>query len=181
MKKCTKCDVEKPTEDFASDVSKRDGFYPSCKQCYREYYARIRAKKLEYKKAYREKNRARISEYRVKHYANNREKQVQDANDWAKKNPIKRRANESKRRAQKAGSSGSYTQQDISDIYRLQRRKCAICKANIAKEFHVDHVIPLALRGDNTRCNIQLLCVPCNLSKRATHPVDFMQKRGNLL
>lgn len=49
------------------------------------------------------------------------------------------------------------------------------------KEKHVDHVMPLALGGDNTRSNIQILCAPCNLSKNAAHPVDYARSLGKLL
>lgn len=36
MKKCTKCKKEKELEDFPNDRNKKDGRYPSCKDCYRE-------------------------------------------------------------------------------------------------------------------------------------------------
>ena len=40
---------------------------------------------------------------------------------------------------------------------------------------------PLARGGTNQRTNLQLLCPPCNLSKSAKDPIDFMQSRGFLL
>jgi 5-methylcytosine-specific restriction endonuclease McrA len=46
---------------------------------------------------------------------------------------------------------------------------------------HVDHILPLALGGDNRRKNIQLLCPTCNLSKGAHHPIDHAQRNGLLL
>jgi 5-methylcytosine-specific restriction endonuclease McrA len=41
--------------------------------------------------------------------------------------------------------------------------------------------MPLKAGGTNDILNIQLLCKPCNLSKGAKHPIDFMQQRGFLL
>lgn len=34
-------------------------------------------------------------------------------------------------------------------------------------DLHLDHIIPLALGGDNSQNNMQLLCCRCNLSKGA--------------
>ena len=34
---CTKCKRELPVEQFQSDKSNEDGFYPSCKDCKKEY------------------------------------------------------------------------------------------------------------------------------------------------
>ena len=37
------------------------------------------------------------------------------------------------------------------------------------------------LGGEHDDSNIQLLCPPCNSSKQAIHPIDFMQRKGFLL
>lgn len=69
----------------------------------------------------------------------------------------------------------------ISDILLVkQKNKCAACKCNLVSH-HIDHIIPIALGGDNTDDNIQLLCPSCNLRKNAKHPVEFMQSLGYLL
>jgi len=181
VKECTKCRIEKSLENFTKDSTKRDGIYPSCKACYRIYYAKVRARKLAYKDKYRQENRARISEYRVQHYVANRTKELQTVKKWAKNNPVRRRVNQAKRRARKAESAGVYTAEDINTLYHKQKGRCAVCKNRLGEDFHIDHILPVALRGDNSRLNIQLLCISCNLSKRAAHPVDFMQSRGMLL
>jgi hypothetical protein len=36
MKVCTKCKTEKTLSEYFRDSQKEDGFYPSCKDCYRE-------------------------------------------------------------------------------------------------------------------------------------------------
>ena len=41
--------------------------------------------------------------------------------------------------------------------------------------------MPLARGGKHEASNLQLLCPPCNMSKNAKHPIDFMQQRGFLL
>ena len=85
------------------------------------------------------------------------------------------------RRARKRKADGSHTAADIQQLLVLQKSKCAVCHANIANGYHVDHVIPLVSGGSNNKDNLQLLCSTCNLSKGAKHPVDFMQERGMLL
>lgn len=69
----------------------------------------------------------------------------------------------------------------IKKLYKLQRGKCACCKKPLGDDYHLDHIMPLALGGTNTDNNVQLLRAKCNLQKSAKHPVDFMQQRGFLL
>lgn len=85
------------------------------------------------------------------------------------------------RRARKKGAEGTHTANDIKNLQILQKNKCICCKKSIKNKFHVDHIMPLALGGSNSKENIQLLCPHCNVKKHAKHPVDFMQSRGYLL
>lgn len=51
---------------------------------------------------------------------------------------------------------------------------CQSCGADISglkspfHQIHIDHIVPLALGGNNDPTNFQLLCLDCNLSKGAT-------------
>ena len=85
------------------------------------------------------------------------------------------------RRARQHNSGGRYTKADIDRIYTAQRGKCAGCRANVGKKFHVDHIIPIAKGGDNSARNIQIMCAPCNLRKSASDPIDFNRREGRLL
>lgn len=73
------------------------------------------------------------------------------------------------------------TKDVIPRIGGLQRWKCAICKVSIRARYHIDHITPIARGGRHVAPNIQLLCPPCNWSKHARDPVDYMQSRGFLL
>jgi 5-methylcytosine-specific restriction endonuclease McrA len=86
-----------------------------------------------------------------------------------------------KRRARKAGSGGSFTKKQVLELLVKQKYLCISCRTSIKKKYHADHVVPLALGGSNMIENIQLLCPPCNLTKAAKNPVDFMQSKGYLL
>lgn len=91
-------------------------------------------------------------------------------------------AHSSKRRALKIMSTGEYTGEDVREIRRLQKNKCAYCRVCLRNgKTHIDHIMPLALGGSNGRENIQILCSGCNLSKGARHPVEFAQRIGRLL
>lgn len=98
---------------------------------------------------------------------------------WAKANPDKLREHAHKRGGKKIGrlEPGS-----IRKIGSLQKWKCAVCTTNLRTAgYHKDHKIPLALGGEHSAMNIQLLCPACNLAKGAKDPIEFMQSRGLLL
>lgn len=155
-----------------------------------------RCKKREAEKTWRlanpEKTQARHAKYRER----NPEKARAASNAWRAanpekfrasvaayqvNNPEKRRANEANRRARKLEAGGTHTPDDINDLFRRQRGKCACCRASIKRGYHVDHIHPLARGGSNDKANLQLLCPTCNTKKSAKHPIEFMQSRGLLL
>lgn len=97
---------------------------------------------------------------------------------YRKKNPEKVREFTLRRKSRKYGRLPRGT---VAKIGQYQKWKCAICKTDIAKNFHVDHIMPLAKGGMHEPTNIQLLCPTCNVRKSAKHPVDYMQELGFLL
>ncbi len=113
------------------------------------------------KEATKERRRARVRAYQKEH-------------------PEIRRRNEANREAKKRGSGGKLSRGIYKRLLALQRGLCVICRIRLDK-YHLDHIIPLAGGGAHTDRNVQLLCPPCNLSKNAKHPVDFMQERGYLI
>lgn len=128
----------------------------------------------------------------------NPERKRAQSDAWAKANPekvrasIKRWAEQNrprvteqskarcaKRRARKRAAKGDLTLADIKEISRLQGGRCAACQA--AVKLTIDHIRPLSRSGQHDKKNIQMLCLPCNSSKNAKDPIDFMQSRGFLL
>lgn len=105
-------------------------------------------------------------------------KQAAGLRSYRKRNPHKVREFAARRKSKKLGRLPRGT---IPRIGEAQRWKCAICKANIAKGYHVDHVTPLAKGGDHAPRNIQLLCQSCNVRKNAKDPIDYMRSLGRLL
>jgi hypothetical protein len=58
--------------------------------------------------------------------------------------------------------------------------KCHYCSTELQLEgkWHIDHKMPRALLGSNEPSNLVASCAPCNLKKRDTTDVEFMQGRA---
>lgn len=129
---------------------------------------------------YRENNKKEIKERMKKWRSENAERIAKTNDAWAKANPNAKRIIEQNRRA-KAKSSGKLSKGLAEKLFKLQKGRCACCGLPLCDDYHLDHIMPLALGGSNTDENIQLLRKQCNNQKYAKHPVDFMQERGFLL
>lgn len=102
---------------------------------------------------------------------------------WRKENPDKVVAQNHRRRAAKLNAEGSYSSDDVAVILRRQNYRCAECGVSVRKrsDRHVDHIMPLSLGGTNASSNLQILCVTCNCSKGAKHPLDWAKAKGSLV
>ena len=96
---------------------------------------------------------------------------------WRVENLIKRRATESKRRANKKNADGFYTEEDVLNMYEEQCGKCKYCGV-ILDRFHIDHVYPLSKGGSNWPSNLCLACPSCNLSKHDKTLEEWIKVRG---
>ena len=59
LKKCCRCEIVQVVENFSKDRKSKDGLYPLCKCCRKDYYL----KNLDKFKIYNEKNRERRKRY----------------------------------------------------------------------------------------------------------------------
>jgi 5-methylcytosine-specific restriction endonuclease McrA len=170
---------------FKANPGKRKAYaakwYAANKENLKSGAVKWNSKNPEKVKAYKAKwsaaNKERTRSYSAKWRAANTEKVK--ARHAA--NPEARRIYKQNRRARKCANGGRLSPGLAGKLFRLQKGKCACCHVSIADGYHLDHRIPLALDGQNEDLNMQLLCGPCNLSKGAKHPVEFMQSRGFLL
>ena len=129
-------------------------------------YQKKRDEKLQYAKTYYEVNKESLKPKKAK---------------WQKENLDACRISDANRRAAKKNRGGVLSSGLKSRLFTLQRGKCACCGLPLGSNYHMDHIMPLALGGPNTDDNIQLLRQRCNNQKHSKHPVDFMQSRGFLL
>lgn len=164
------------------------------------YRAENAERKKHYDSKYRENNLEKIKDRQKKHYAINCNAINSRVSEYRKANPEKVRAAINKwesnnrdylrelsrvdaqnRRARKRMNGGVLSKGLAEKLFKLQHGKCACCSASLGNDYHLDHIMPLALGGKNEDWNIQLLKSTCNLKKHMKHPVDFMQSKGFLL
>lgn len=154
-----------------------------------KWRAENREKMREYSAKYKATNPERVKASMEKHLAANHERVLARSKAYYEKakveSPEKLRLHRAlvaqNRRAAKQATGGKLKYGTISKLKTLQRNRCACCHDSIESGYHIDHIMPLALGGEHSAENIQLLCRTCNLTKSAKHPVDFMQQRGYLL
>lgn len=115
------------------------------------------------------------------HYIRNKDKISARMAAYHVKNPDKAKVWKANRRARLMGNGGQLSCGLADKLFSLQSGLCPCCRAPLGDDYHMDHIMPLALGGSNTDDNIQLLRQTCNMQKHAKHPVDFMQSRGFLL
>lgn len=75
-------------------------------------------------------------------------------------------------RAARKKAAGKHTAEDISALLQRQDGRCAACGVGMQDDYHIDHIIPIARGGTNFVGNLQVLCPPCNLTKRTMLPIE---------
>jgi len=140
----------------------------------------------------REKSRSSVKRWVIKnkekyinnlglYRINNKEKIAETTKAWRLKNPDIWRIYAHNRRFWKINNGGVLSKNIVSFLYKKQNGKCACCGELLNNDFHLDHILPLALGGKNSDDNVQLLTPICNLQKGAKHPLDFMQWKQSQL
>lgn len=153
-----------------ANIDKRAAHYRSSKEKIkirdREYYAKnitkIKAKSAIWRAKNVDKIKTKSREYRLA-------------------NPDALRILDQNRRAREKAAIGKLSRGLAKKLLILQKGKCACCGKPLGDDYHLDHIMPLALGGANEDWNIQLLIARCNQQKKARHPVEFMQSRGLLI
>lgn len=160
-----------------------------------EYKERTHGQYLKQKERLKTADRAAINAALRKKYAENdarrkrnrawrlanKDKVRLSANKWTKENKDKLSVIRRNRRAREKNAEGSHTLEDIADIRRMQKDKCAICTKPLLGKGTIDHIIALSKGGSNFRRNIQLVHKICNCRKNAADPIEFAQRGGRLL
>lgn len=90
MKRCTKCDIEKPLEKFKQDKRRKDGFGSWCKECMNEGSRAWRKsnpeRSSETSRAWRDANREVAAEANRVWRENNRERKAKTDRAWVEAN-----------------------------------------------------------------------------------------------
>lgn len=138
-------------------------------------------RKLKKNAEWAAKNRDKLRQLNAAWYERHRENHNARFCDRRKQNPEIGRIIAHNYRARKRNNGGQLSTGLSDRLFALQKGKCACCGKKLGDDYHLDHIVQLALCGTNTDDNIQLLRAECNLRKSAKHPVDFMRQRGFLL
>lgn len=137
-----------------------------------EQRERKRAREREYYAKNREKELAACKRY----YHANKERCTASVAAYDAAHPEQRRLrNQSWRHKVR---SGNVSPDIVQRLLIQQDGLCVYCKADLKEGYHIDHRVPLALDGEHTDDNIQLLCPSCNMSKSKKHPDQFEKEIG---
>jgi len=153
----------------------------SHKQHISEYASRFRIENPEKMKQrqqdYYAENSERVCVYGKKYREENKEKTKGWARRWWLLNKDKARTYVQNRRAKTRGDKDLLSLGIIKKLYEQQNGLCACCGQELGDNYHLDHIMPLALGGEHSDSNVQLLKARCNLQKGAKHPEVFMRER----
>lgn len=200
MKVCKLCSREKPLDQFFKKKKSTDGYFAKCKVCSTAEVKKWRSdnaeKVMQTRLAWEAKNEVKILHDRKVYYANNVEKTAETnrlryaANKeyFSRKNREWREAHKEDQclrgrlnKARRRGAPGVFGKEDIQRIAFSQKNRCAYCQCRLVKNRHIDHIIPVSKGGSNWPRNLQLLCAPCNQSKKDKMPEVHARRIGLLV
>lgn len=162
----------------------------------RDCHARHKEKRKVSRLAWQRDNPERRREHSARYYEKNRASILERNRNWRSENSFKIREQKARYRAEnrtmisalkrgykarKKGAKGSHTAEDVMNILRMQRRRCAYCRNSLKSGFHVDHIVSLDQGGSNDPRNLQVTCRHCNLKKKNKDPIFFAQQMGLLI
>lgn len=190
-KTCTKCGQELDISMFYRRSCSSDGHQAKCKKCSDEYHATNRETISKYKAAYYESHRDKYAAhsiayrasmpeavalhkaaYRASYNAAHREEQAAKSAAYHAAHPDVSNRGAHVRRARKLGRE--IEKFDRSEILTRDGGICHICHKKVdPKNWHLDHLIPLAYGGTHTRLNVAVSHPRCNLRKNAYGPAQL--------
>lgn len=149
-----------------------------------DYYKNNKESILNKNKKYYIKNKEKIDYKNKIYYEKNKEKTLNYLKLWKIENKnlhnlYSKNAKAKRRSLEK--NNGKLSKGIVQKLYQLQQGLCICCNEPLGDNYHLDHIMPLALGGTNTDNNVQLLKYKCNLNKHKKHPIDYMQSKGFLL
>jgi 5-methylcytosine-specific restriction endonuclease McrA len=155
----------------------RAAYYESRREALAEYdhhrYQNNREAKLAHNRRYHQENREAVARRNRLHRQYNHQAILERDRLRYESDPDRFRSYSRNRHARKRNAPGSHTAADIAAQRTRQKGRCYWCGEKVGRHYHVDHVVPLALGGSNGPENLVIACAHCNLSKGATHPMDF--------
>lgn len=176
-KKCTKCGLAKPLEDYNKGNGKHNR-KSECRVCTKkrakEYKQRpeVKEKRRDYQKSYRE---SLSSERKTDLYLRRKDK----VNEWLKNNPEFVRAKRKKDYTRKrelwvsagplCSSSIHHIEEYNTEHFSSTNLHCEYCSSLIVGFYDLEHVIPLCRGGTHKTENLAISCSGCNRGTGGKH------------
>lgn len=143
------------------------------------YYQKNRERLIKYSKEYLEKNRARYLFLQRRYKEENPEKSKETVRKWNEKNKARKRMIQYRYANRLASLPKQWSESDWAKAVLKFDGKCAYC-GHKPDKLHTDHFIPIS----SPECpgtvpwNMVPCCQLCNNRKRTKHPKDFIEDRG---
>jgi CRISPR/Cas system Type II protein with McrA/HNH and RuvC-like nuclease domain len=118
-------------------------------------------------------------EYQRKWYAKNKEKHNERRNRWLNSSPAKKRDINRQKDHKKRMAPGKISKGINERLFAEQMGVCTCCGDMLGNNYHLDHIMPIALGGTNEDQNLQLLRAECNMKKGAKHPDEWRKILGH--
>jgi hypothetical protein len=177
MKTCSKCKLEKPTEEFAKKQTSSDGLYYWCRACCAEHKKLNKAKVAVGKKKWADKNRDKVNAACSKWFEKNRDKKSATNRLRYNNNLNSRLASVLRSRLAHAIRSNTRAGSAVRDlgcsldefrVYIAALFLPGMSWENWAKDgWHIDHIIPLS--SAETPQTLITLCHYTNLQPLWAH------------
>lgn len=191
-KTCKGCGLVLPEASFNVAYLKRDGSAyrrAICPKCYVKRGAESLKKNPEARRAYicawrrSDRGRAITAAAQRRHRA----KPETKAKSAARYREYAARARDrlllmwrlkSARRRVLVGDPRDISTDLISSKLLAQAWRCVYCLTDLLRGYHLDHATPVSRGGNNDPDNLQLLCPPCNISKRDKTHDEYLAWRA---
>lgn len=204
---CSKCCIEKNTDEFAKDKKTKDGLKCWCKLCNSEYNKKYRQEHKEqivnkrneyikknkekirqYKKDYRIKNKEILAEHSKEYYKLNKEKINKRNNENYYKNKDKRSKNAKiyyqKNKEYRKTKSNEYYYNNIEQIHLNQKEYYQRNKENIkekSKKYHCEHIEERKKYAENYRKNNRNIINKRHNRRMKEDPIYYLKHRVRAL
>jgi len=130
--------------------------------------------KRRYRVAHPELVAAQIRKWNAANY--DAARSAANVRQWRAANPEANAVIRARYRTRKKGASGTHTLADVRTLYNEQDGLCFWCGCELGGTWHVDHLEPLSRGGGNGPENLAIACPPCNLRKKDTDPMTFLER-----